>query len=131
MIKVTGISKSRFATHTEDLYFDEVLIDDKPIDEGGGGGDFSVANVTFVNNTTEPYVFAAPSYIDEGEEVWSFGGAYAEPQRTSVVQVILYKGVGFASLNLDSIPTMTASGAIEVDAGDLIITGDGTVTISE
>ena len=102
-----------------------------PSGGGGGGGDFSVANVTFVNNTASPYAFDAPSYFVEGEEAGSSPSAYAERQRTSVVPIILYKGVGFAYLDVNPAPTLSATGDIEIDDTDLIISGDGTVTISE
>lgn len=99
---------------------------------GGGDGDFSVATVTMINNSGTALSVEAASYFEEDGERYSIGSLYAEPGETTISPVILYKGSAYGYVLTNPPPSMTSSGNIEIEEGsDWIITGDGTVTISE
>ena len=97
--------------------------------EGGGSSDFRTAQVTFVNNTSDPIssiyvcVYDAPFSAAVAGNVFSTGSVdYNVP---------LYKGVCYWAVT-DSSVNVSVSGDVEWDSenGGLLITGDCTITIS-
>ena len=99
---------------------------------GGGGGDFTVATVTMVNNSGTSINIEAATYFEGEGEHFSSGSIYADPNATITASVILYKGVGFGYVTTENPPTITASGDIEIENNvEVYITGDGTITITE
>ena len=89
---------------------------------GGGSSDFSTAQVTVVNNTAT-VAFYAPCYYDDGDD------SCADVMTSATNNIILYKGIAYALLSEPA--TAVATGSIEVADTVIIITGDGTITISE
>lgn len=113
-----------------DLY--DIAIAKKLAGGGGGGGssDFSTAEVTVINNSEDVVALLTPLIDDEvlASEVNIF------PNSSISVDVVLYNGVKddvFVVVNETVIVPSSISGDI-VDAGDgfLVISGDGTITIS-
>lgn len=91
---------------------------------GGGGGEFSTAEVTVIVEGDGDYNSITAPLIN-GNQATGFG----EPQdETTVFTVILYKGTAIAEI--DGGTPRVVSGNITVNDRVLIITGDGTVTVS-
>lgn len=99
---------------------------------GGGGGDFSTATVTSINNTALNMSCLIPYVIDDPEEGFALsnGEVYFE-SGTMTTTAILYKGMCTIYLPSEG-KTIAISGNIESD-GDVnyTITGDCTITISD
>lgn len=94
------------------------------IASGGGSSDFSTAKLTVTGSST----FGIPISISR---VSSYEGTEATAPAISengIYDVILYKGVAFGAFDTEESVSITGSG--EYDDGDLIITGDCTITIS-
>lgn len=94
---------------------------------GGGGGDFTTAEVTIVNGTSSPITVMVAITVDSIEE-----GSHLIPlldvnkNRTSTVLAALYKGHGIAvftsgTLSIEGSATDLGDGAVDV-AGDCTIT---------
>ena len=103
---------------------------------GGGGGDFSTAQVTVINNLSsdQGYVTTETPYVHEedGDE-WLEGVISVNDGETKEAKIVVYKGVAYADFAHKPLPaamTITATGNISVDDGLCTITGDGTITIS-
>ena len=90
---------------------------------GGGGGDFSIAQLT-LHYSGEHAVIAA-NIIDAGEQSCSNGLV-----EDGTFDIILYKGK--AVLNWDTFDNLTInSGAAEiVEAGTVLITGNCVITVT-
>lgn len=106
---------------------------------GGGSSDFSTATVIVTSNQYDIQHMACPvcyeeDGIYEGSPAQIIGLYIAEPS-TQTVTVPLYKGccIWEVSHKIGRIVTITASGDIECEEGDIfaIITGDGTLNIVE
>ena len=100
------------------------------VEGGGGSSDFSTATVTLTNppqggGTVE---FEQSVYISALGSMVGGGGGFTNIE--SLIPFVLYKGVGYANFPLKQ--NFTVTGDIEYDQeyGDLIIRGDGTITIS-
>lgn len=95
--------------------------------EGGGGGssDFSTAQVT-ITISKDAIVYAPFVHYD------SLGDCTkAEIMRGGVYDIVLYKGLCRGSVYSDESISVIGTGSVEVTSGvNLIITGDGTITIS-
>lgn len=97
---------------------------------GGGGGDFSTAKVTFINSDdTKVYTVAKLVMIR---------GSYMEVENLTVnsseaVDLVLYKGSTYVSefddIDYDTPPVVTGNISIDADAGEFVITGDGSITL--
>lgn len=91
---------------------------------GGGGGDFSIAEVTITSDANAAIV--APLITDDGESC-----AFTDTNfdaGTTTVYVILYKGTAYGRL-VDA--SGSGSGGVEVDEfGEIVFTGDGSITIT-
>ena len=94
---------------------------------GGGGSNLSTANVTFVNNTQYPFVVELP--IISGDYLY---GYTTEEWITGDKTVVLYNNSCEGRIHPETNVTLniTTTGDIEVDSTAVIITGDGTITIS-
>ena len=88
----------------------------------GGGGDFSTAEVTVINNT-EDVILYLPNTNDE--EGWTHLGATV--YGNGVHTVVLYKGAAHGELSADA--ELTVTGDISTEDG-IIVTGNGTITIN-
>lgn len=100
------------------------------VEGGGGSSDLSTAEVTLTNppqggGTVE---FEQSVYISGLGRMVGGGGAFTNIE--SSIPFVLYKGAGYANFPLKQ--NFTVTGDIEYDQeyGDLIIRGDGTITIS-
>jgi hypothetical protein len=93
---------------------------------GGGGGDFSTAEVTVIVEGDGDYNSITAPLID-GNQATGFG----EPRdERTVFTVILYKGTAIAEIDVVGGETpLTVSGNITINDRVLTITGDGTVTV--
>ena len=97
------------------------------VEYGGGGGDFSTAEVTVRTEGEGDYNSITAPLIDGNHAT-----GYGEPQdETTVFTVVLYKGTAMAELDiLGGENPLIVSGSITVNDRVLTITGDGTVVIS-
>lgn len=93
------------------------------VEGGGGSNDFSTAEVT-VNNET---MFAPMlAYIDNTNGVVSRMGA------SGVYDVVLYKGKANGTLLAPSASvSVTGNITFDDDTYEFVVTGDGTITITE
>lgn len=99
-------------------------------DYGGGGGssDFSTARVTLTNPPQSGTVdFEQSVYIAGDYMVGGVGGFSAE---APLMIFVLYKGEGFAHFPPQHNFTVTGNIEYDQELGDLLIRGDGTITIS-
>lgn len=110
------------------------------VPSGGGSSDFTIAKLTFINNASASasFVLAVPVLLtDEETLMFSYLGAAEGAGGGDTYDVVLYKGQVFAELlaleqNTAAEIIMTVSGDIELDGSTTaIITGDGTITISD
>lgn len=108
-------------------------------DEGGGGGgsgDFSTAEVTIINNTSDMGInFLMPTFMETPFISSSYLSEPIFAHQTVVASVILYKNKGgIAVRNYDRYetkPNFAVTGSIEyIGDGEFDITGDCTITIS-
>lgn len=101
---------------------------------GGGGGDFSTAEVTIINNSNTEYrVYASTaSYYPRTGLYVSEAINEAHGEDSTTLEVILYKGTAYGLIKdyNGGTPTASSTGGVLIDGEDLTITGDGTITIS-
>lgn len=118
------------AIPTNMQYFNE-LLGEQLGGGGGGSSDFSTAQVTV---TRAPHtVLYVPTMMDMDEE----GFSSCAIMESGTYSVILYKGtsVGFAAYsggddNPPQVSIEVISGDAEVSDGEVIITGDCTITVT-
>ena len=92
---------------------------------GSGSSDFSTATVTVtINETATGVIVMLPHTVDEPLTM-SDSFIYDSGEYTA----ILYKGKAYASV-IAIVPTISVTGDITEDEGDIFITGDGTITLS-
>lgn len=114
--------------------FDLVVASKLAGGSGGGGGssDFSFANVTIINNTSnydvnmDGFIFI---YLDE----MAIGGIEVSRGASDTMEVVLYKDMPtYGSYTVTPGINVTATGDIEIDTeyGDVKVYGDGTITFS-
>lgn len=101
---------------------------------GGGGGDFTIAKVTFINNTSVGLTLSLPIVFTNkktGKEMLVSERSILT-NNTEDFDVPLYKGmlVFYHSYFEDGGHTVTSSGNAETGDGYTTITGDCTITIS-
>ena len=102
---------------------------------GGGGGDFSTAQVTLVASGSVdlyipvigefPIAAGLPPTLGDG-----LGYIAQYNEGTSILTVVLYKGRAFATEKPGTIIT-ALSGSAEMVFGNVVITGDCTITAEE
>ncbi len=100
---------------------------------GGGGGDFSTAEVTFSNSTEDNISVGggAPVIDTVNEEMYILG---LIDIGTTTLPVVLYKG-GPTYLSFATSATVTVTGSLHLASiglmqKEITITGPGTITIS-
>lgn len=93
---------------------------------GGGGGDFTTAEVTIVNNTGGVANFYVP--IVSAEYRMS-GYEFATEDASATVTAAMYMGTAFATFN-DVVFSVSATGDAEIDVPSIFITGDCTLTFT-
>lgn len=95
---------------------------------GGGGGDFTTAEVIFANDTTLPFDLACPNIFD--------GAFYANINSDDMdgetpIDVVLYKGAVNAYVASEDVKVSSVSGSAEIlGIRDVRITGDCTITFT-
>lgn len=97
---------------------------------GGGSSDFSTAKVTFINSDeTKLYivnklVMIQGSYMEVGS---------VSVQSSETADLVLYKGSTYVSefedIDEDTPPVVTGNISFDADAGEFVITGDGSITL--
>ena len=100
---------------------------------GGGDGDFSTAEVTFINNSTAAGIQVICATAYDGEEgSASSTGLYAEVGDSDTQNVILYKGLAIGFATYEGIIDFSVTGDIELEGFDHFkITGSGTITATD
>lgn len=130
MVKVTGISKGAFAEHREDMYFDEVLIDDEPA--GSGGGDFSTAQVEIINrsgNGFQGFIQMVCVLSEEGyPDYLGFPMVQIQRNNSQTFTAVLYQDETMFYLT-DANFEVEGNAALD-DYGGAVITGDCKITIT-
>ena len=119
-----------------DLAADEVnkavIIDaddvETPICGGGGDSDFTTAQVSITNNSDDNIIVICPIAIDADNESLAYGAVSLNASETSIVTMILYKGIGIVSTEgFGMISDVT--GDIVLEPTRAIVSGDGSITI--
>lgn len=96
--------------------------------EGGGSSDFSTATVTIINSAlTSGDIFVV--YIDPIDEYLTTAKMIFNNEEIINLQAVLYKGVQLAAIEVEQ-GSVSVSGNITYNDGELLITGDCTITIS-
>ena len=97
---------------------------------GGDGGDLELAELTIISNENGNIV--APIAIDDAETPENSCACtdFSFDAGTTTISIILFKGIAYGVMN--GILTGEATGDVEIDPdyGELVITGDGTVTVT-
>lgn len=98
---------------------------------GGGDSDFSTAEVTVINSTSSTVYFTCPMIYTEHSTEALVVDDSVEKNTETTITAVLYKGE--TNFLLDRIGlSMTATGDIEIPSSlNAVISGDGTITISE
>lgn len=127
---ITGDSSVRVSTQTAGTY---TLKIEEP--QSGGSSDFSTAEVTITNNSSEEVNFYIPAYIDipgHGTIIQSFIWTDSEEPTFEGEVVIPTNGELYVGSSLAQFTTgnTTVTGNARLENGQLIITGDCTITIS-
>lgn len=93
---------------------------------GGGSSDFSTAEVTVNDNSTQQLQFFVPLINDE----FGYLGAYYNfnPDDSETLTVGLYKGKALTQFLTDGV--VSVSGNAQLADDQILITGDCTITIS-
>lgn len=103
------------------------------ISGGGGSSDFSTAEVTITNNSGNEIKFSAPFYIAQYKAIQSFMWTNTEEPTINSTIIVPLGGMVFVGAEglAQFTPQNTATtGNATVENGELIITGDCTITIS-
>lgn len=105
------------------------------VEGGGGSSDFSTAEVTITNNSSEEVQFYIPTYMnipDYGAIIQSFMWTNSEEPTFEGEVVIPTNGELYVGSSLAQFTTSNTSitGNARLENGQLIITGDCTITIS-
>ena len=121
---VTPSGKITITENGTDIDIAQYALADVNVEGGGGSSDFSIAEVTIIDNAEigEFSKDSCPTIVDG----ILYGSAYADTFPATLI-VPLYKGKCVWALGLLGI---TISGNIEPDDEGLLITGDGTITLT-
>lgn len=118
----------------------EVKVNGEPAGGGGGGGDFSTAQVTIDNSNNQgsyPPIYGSiiDSYNQGGFPptlIDCTGGKIAPYDPIQTYTIILYKGKAKLSVDVLSGENITISGNVtDLGSDNYLITGDGTITITQ
>ena len=91
---------------------------------GGGGGDLSTAEVTITNTTNSDVRCAIPVVEPDFDDAEGVSVLLADHEHT--YNIILYKGKAWFTIDSENI---AVTGGVSIDDG-IVVTGDGTITIS-
>ena len=105
---------------------DEVLINGEP---AGGGG--ATATVVVTNNSAERFISLAVPFANEYFNGYASGGIKAiDSANPETINVLLNDGGAFLYFP-EGVGTLVLTGDIAEDDGDVFVTGDGTITITD
>ena len=102
---------------------------------GGGGGesDLTTANVTIANDTSEEYQTVYLPFCQEAAgdvaPATTFPMLVVTNDASQDVKAVLYKGACMGRPESESV-TVEVTGDITIEHGTFIITGDGTITLT-
>lgn len=99
------------------------------VNAGSGSSDFSIAEVTIVNNINGHVNLEMPVCFDGEPEATAMSMFSPEPNSTTTVNVIMYKGA--ATLSGAQFFEVEGDFLYSGDIDDGLITGNGTITIIE
>lgn len=113
------------------------------VEYGGGGGDFSTAEVTFIDTDGEGYVVRAP-FVLEGDEYIDQGGLlpegvtpassiypyYFTDSFSDPVKVALYKNSAYVDFGGPIVSVSGSATILDLNNTIVQITGDCTITVS-
>lgn len=105
------------------------------VNDGGGSGDFSMAEVTFYNSHAQgnPYQVTVVTAFENGMMLNPISVLYNNPQ---TVNLPLYKGAyilfpeDFIDIDEETMPSSTGDIAFDFDEGYFLIAGNGTITMA-
>lgn len=101
------------------------------IQGGGGGGDFSTAEITIVSTLQKGSIILYLPNIDPTDDALYYQLPDEYIPADGKIQAVLYKGS--VTFDVDTIggtiPELTVTGGISVDGLSGTITGDGTISI--
>lgn len=103
---------------------------------GGGSSDFSTAEVTIINNTSDTSInFLMPTFMETPFISSTYQSNLIFSHQTVVKPIILYKNKGNIAVRdyeiYETQPNFSVTGSIEyIGDGEFYITGNGTITIS-
>ena len=125
---VEGVDSCNLWTPTAGTY---TLKIEEP--QSGGSSDFSTAEVTITNNSGNEIKFFAPFYNAQYKAIQSFMGTNTEEPTINSTIIVPTGGMvfmGAEGLAQFTPQNTTTTGNATVENGELIITGDCTITIS-
>ena len=118
-----------------DLATDEVrkavIIDAHDVETpicGGGGSDFTTAQVTITNNSDDSIIVICPTAIDADNESLAYGAVSLNANETAIVTMIIYKGKGIVRTEGFGLIS-DVTGDIVLEPTRAIVSGDGSITI--
>ena len=126
---VTPSGKITITENGTDIDIAQYALADVNVEGGGGGGDFSTAEVTIINTSEKEFILEFPNLYED--VMYSF--LDSADIDGSAITVALYKGecqVGFVSEYLTSDFNIAVTGNIEMGEDLPVIKGNGTITIS-
>lgn len=117
-----------------DLATDEVrkavIIDADDVETpicGGGSSDFTTAQVTIKNNSTESKMVVCPNIVEDNGGIAS-GNVLLSADETKIVTIVLYKGTGYIWVMAGQVTN--CQGDVTVyEINGAIVTGDGSFNI--
>ncbi|MBQ6127097.1 hypothetical protein IJI69_00405 [Candidatus Saccharibacteria bacterium] len=93
--------------------------------------DFSTCQVTIINNSSERINIPIPCTYDMEGSSGSYCSDVLSSNSEETFPCILYKGLCYSSLDNYVDLSVNCEGLISYDEGEFLITGDGTITISD
>lgn len=131
-----GVTPTGTIQITENDTYDVTNYASAEVNVSGGSSDFSVAKVTFISNTGR-YTAITPRVDSEDNCIITGAGLEVSDSSPVIIDIPLYKGKfsitpSFFVTDIDqqSMPTVSGGVSMDLDTGYIIITGDGTFTVS-
>ena len=121
-----------------DGVIDSVKVNGEDYGGGGGSSDFSTADLTLVNNTSDKYnTVLVGSFIIYSEELSTMAG-FGDPDNETTVETVFYKNMpAYATININSGIIATCTGDVRIISSSAMgaytfeITGSGSITIED
>lgn len=93
----------------------------------GGGGDFTTAQVTITNNSTDSTMVVCPNIVEDNGGI-ALGRANLSVDETKTVTIVLYKGTGYILVTGGQVAG--CQGDVTADGiNGAIVTGDGSFNV--